>query len=62
MLAKTARQFTKPRKTYKRVIEPHRIKDLETFLRALERHSDDCKREGIQRMSVTECIEVLRHR
>jgi len=61
MLTKIPRQFTKPRKTYKQVIEPYRIPDLESFLYGLERAWDVCKREGVQ-MDVGKCIEELRHR
>ena len=61
IIAKNPRKFAKPRKTYKQAIEPHRIKDLETFLSALERAWDASKREGVP-ITISECIEVCRHR
>ena len=61
MLGKTPRKYTKPRKTYKQAIEPHRIADLEAFLYALEQCSDKCKREGVP-LDISKAIETLRHR
>lgn len=61
MLAKHYRKPIKPRKTYKQVIEPHRIRDLESFLDGLERAWDACKKEGV-RMDISRAIETLRHR
>jgi hypothetical protein len=61
IIAKTPRKYTKPRKTYKQAIEPHRIADLEAFLYALEGAWDKCKREGVK-PNMSECIEALRHR
>lgn len=55
------RQQRKPRKTYKQVIEPYRVKGLEAFLDGLERAWDVCKREGV-RMDISKCIEASRHR
>ena len=49
------------RKTYKSVIEPHRIPDLESFLDALEHTWDASKREGVP-ITISECIEACRHR
>lgn len=60
-IAKNPRKFTKSRSTYKAVIEPHRIPDLESFLDALERAWDASKREGVP-ITISQCIETLRHR
>jgi|GEM_PF-2927470 len=60
-IAKNPRKFSKSRPTYKQAIEPHRIRDLESFLDGLERAWDAAKREGV-RMDVGKCIEALRHR
>lgn len=48
MLAKTTRQFIKPRKTYKDALTPSQVKEMERFLRALAKGANLCRRAGVR--------------
>ena len=48
MLAKTARQFAKPQKTYKDVLTPSQAEEMKRFLRALAKGAKLCKRAGVK--------------
>jgi hypothetical protein len=48
MLAKTPRQYTKTRKTYKDVLTPTQVVEMERFLIALSNAGRKCKQAGIK--------------